>query len=119
MTRHITANTSIEGKKLNLRCRIFYFKKPTICSIHNCMLYNFKMKLNAEAIIYVSHNPLNYKFDPNSVLNQNDSIVGRNISGYSTQIVPSYEVRQHSGRHRAQFTRTNDDSLARIIQEFQ
>jgi len=119
MTRHIEVNASIEGKELHLRCRKFDLKKPTICPIHDCILHNFKMKLNAEAKVIVPYDPLNYKFDSQSCLECNDNIIGQFILGYSINTVPDRTVRQHSRRHRAQYTKTTNDSFAKIVYAIQ
>lgn len=107
--------TSIEGKKIAFQCRKFYLQRPYKEErLEYRTVYPVKLSIFGIAIIQTELEPKKYRINESSHLNKEDEIRGEAIKAFSIKPIPDKTVKPATGKHKANFSYSKDDTYAEI-----
>ncbi len=106
---------SVEGKKLAFQCRKFHPQRPYKEErLDNITVFPVKLTIFGIAVIDTELNPKKFFFNKSSALNKDDEIRGEAIKAFSIKPIPDKTVKPATGRHKANFFYSKDDTYAEI-----
>lgn len=114
-----TPKTSIEAEKAEAKARKINVFSPQLSSELSCLVFPFKLSRNSEIYIKKEIVPKKALILKTSLLNKNQGIKGKIISGYSKKQFPDKSVKKGSGTHKASFMTFNKFVFAKLEKSFQ